>query len=125
MWVASLENRLRSSEDDIVITDCRFPNEILAIKNAGGRVIRVVRGTEPVWYNSAVSVNRGANGNSTWALSHRKLEKLGIHASETAWVGTEFDAVLDNNGTLDELYKSINDLVLSLSHPVSTVNPAT
>ena len=114
IWIASLENKLRHSQDDVVISDCRFPNEILAIKNAGGRVIRVVRGPEPVWYNSAVSVNRGANGNSTWALSHRKLEKLGIHASETAWVGTEFDAVLDNNGTLDDLYQQVKNLVQDL-----------
>jgi hypothetical protein len=28
-----------------------------------------------------------------------------IHASETAWVGTDFDAILDNNHTIDNLYK--------------------
>jgi hypothetical protein len=111
IWIASLENKLRHSQDDVVISDCRFPNEILAIKNTGGRVIRVVRGPEPVWYNSAVSVNRGPTGNSTWALSQRKLEKQGIHASETAWVGTDFDAVLDNNGTLDDLYQQVKNLV--------------
>ena len=32
MWVASLENRLLKSTDDIVITDCRFTNEIKAVK---------------------------------------------------------------------------------------------
>jgi hypothetical protein len=106
-----LENKLRHSHDDVVISDCRFPNEILAIKKAGGRVIRVLRGPEPAWYDAAVSVNRGPNGNSTWALGHRKLEQLGIHASETAWVGTEFDAVLDNNGNLDDLYQQVKNLV--------------
>ena len=64
-------------------------------------------------YNAALSVNRGANGNSTWSISHRKLEKLGIHASETAWVGTDFDAVLDNNCTLDDLYQQVKSLVTS------------
>jgi len=97
-----------------VISDCRFPNEIRAIKNAGGRVIRVTRGAEPEWYKAALSVNRGANGNSTWSISHRKLEKLGIHASETAWVGTEFDAVLDNNATVDDLFSQVNDLLAGL-----------
>ena len=105
-----MENKLRHSQDDVVISDCRFPNEIRAIKNAGGRVIRVTRGAEPAWYDAALSVNRGANGNSTWSISHRKLEKLGIHASETAWVGTTFDAVLDNNGTLDDLYQQVKSL---------------
>jgi dephospho-CoA kinase len=42
------------------------------------------------------------------------LEKLSIHASETAWVGTEFDAVLDNNGTLDDLYQQVKNLVQDL-----------
>lgn len=110
IWIASLENKLRASTDDIVISDCRFPNEIAAIKKAGGRVVRVVRGAEPEWYQLAVSRNRGPNGNSSWALSGRKLEQLGIHASETAWVGTRFDAVLDNNGTLEDLYQQVMHL---------------
>ena len=111
IWIASLENKLRNSRDDVVISDCRFPNEIRAIRAAGGQVIRVVRGPEPEWYDAAVSRNRGPNGNSTWALSGRKLEQLGVHASETAWVGTKFDAVLDNNGSLDDLYQQVKNLV--------------
>ena len=56
-------------------------------------------------------VFRGPNGNSTWALSGRRLEQLGVHASETAWVGTKFNVVLDNNGTLDALYQQVKRLV--------------
>lgn len=111
IWIASLENKLRNSRDDVVISDCRFPNEIRAIKQAGGIVVRVVRGPEPEWYDAAVSRNRGPNGNSTWALSGRKLEQLGVHDSESAWVGTRFDVILDNNGTLDDLYQQVKKLV--------------
>jgi len=57
-----------------------------------------------------VSLNRGPNGNSSWALSGRRLEQLGIHASETAWVGTRFDAVLNNNSTLEDLYQQVKCL---------------
>jgi hypothetical protein len=121
IWIAALENKLRNSQDDIVISDCRFPNEIKSIQNAGGKVIRVVRGPEPEWYNSAVSVNRGPNGNSTWAISKAKLERLQVHASESSWVGTKFDVVVDNNSTMDHLFSQINDLVLS--HQVSKLNP--
>ena len=32
IWISSLENKLRNSQDDIVISDCRFPNEISSIK---------------------------------------------------------------------------------------------
>jgi hypothetical protein len=117
IWIASLENKLRNSTDDVVISDCRFPNEIAAIKQSGGLVVRVVRGPEPEWYNAAVSQNRGPNGNSTWALSGRQLEQLGVHESETAWVGTKFDVVLDNNSTLDDLYQQVKRLVQD--HPPS------
>ena len=114
IWIAALENKLRSSNDDIVISDCRFPNEINSIKAAGGIVVRVVRGVEPDWYDAAVSANRGPNGNVSWALSRAKLERLNVHSSESAWVGTEFDAEVDNNSSMDHLLNQINDLVLDL-----------
>lgn len=111
IWISSLENKLRQTKDDVVISDCRFPNEISSIKRQGGLVVRVVRGEEPEWYNYALSVNRGHEGNITQALSKRELDNRGIHTSETAWVGTNFDSVLDNNNTLDNLYNQIEILV--------------
>ena len=114
IWIAALENKLRNSNDDIVISDCRFPNEIKSIKAAGGIVVRVVRGVEPDWYDAAVSANRGPNGNVSWALSRAKLERLKVHASESSWVGTKFDAEVDNNSSMDHLLNQINDLVLDL-----------
>jgi len=110
IWIASLENKLRDSTDDIVISDCRFPNEIAAIRNAGGRVVRVVRGAEPDWYSDAIRYNAGPS-KIGWALGRHTLEKAGVHASEYAWVGTDFDAVLDNNSSVDALYQQITDLV--------------
>jgi hypothetical protein len=107
MWVASLEHRLLNTKNDIVITDCRFPNEIKAIRAAGGRVVRIIRGPEPAWFDHAKSMNKGPNRNMSWALSKQKIEKLGVHASETAWVGQKFDVVLNNSGTIEELYQQI------------------
>ena len=111
IWIASLENKLRNSTDDIVISDCRFPNEIKSIRDAGGIIVWVKRGELPEWYDWAVSANAGETGNFTWATSKSKLEKAGIHASETAWVGTKFDAELDNNGTIDDLFEQVRGLV--------------
>lgn len=111
IWIASLEARLNNSKDNIVISDCRFPNEIKAIKKQGGKVVWVQRGDLPEWYDAAISANKGPNGNLNWALSKAKLERLGIHASETAWVGTKFDVIIDNNSTIDELYRQIAEIV--------------
>jgi hypothetical protein len=112
IWIASLENKLRTATDNIVISDCRFPNEIASIRAQGGKILWVQRGPLPEWYDAARSFNHGQDGNMTWALSRAKLEKLKIHASETAWVGSKFDAVVDNNGTVDQLHENIKSLVL-------------
>lgn len=111
LWIASLENKLRTVQDEVVISDCRFPNEIAAIRRLGGKVIRVRRGAEPEWYEDAVNVNAGRT-NMSWMISKDRITRLGIHASETAWVGTDFDSVLDNNGSLDELYSQVKHQVL-------------
>jgi len=113
IWIASLENKLRTSQDDVVISDCRFPNEISAIKRAGGIVIRVHRGPDPEWYHLAETVNSGPH-NMTWTTAKIALEKYNIHASETSWIGTDFDTVIDNNGTMDQLFQQINDLLQDL-----------
>jgi hypothetical protein len=124
IWIASLENKLRNSTDNIVISDCRFPNEIKSIRNAGGIVIRVIRGEEPDWFEDAASMNLGSQGNMTWALSKERMSKLGIHASETAWVGTKFDHVLDNNNTIDELFAQIKSIIdPALDLPDATERP--
>jgi len=115
IWIASLENKLRNTKDDIVITDCRFPNEIMAIKKQGGTVIRVIRGKEPEWYAFAEIVNKGPDKNIKWSWAQTQLSKFNIHASETAWAGTKFDYTLDNNQDgLDNLYRQVRDLVEDL-----------
>ena len=108
IWIASVENKIRNSKDHIVITDCRFQNEIRAIKKAGGVVVRIKRGKEPDWYQIAYDANIGKSG------AAGKLVYRNIHESERAWIGPDIDYVLDNDGTIEELYSSIKDLVLSL-----------
>ena len=115
IWIASLENKLRNSTDDVVISDCRFPNEIESIKRAGGTIVWVKRGELPAWYNLALSANQGHN------LAMQELKRAGIHASETAWIGTKFDYILENNSSIDELYSKIKSQVLG--HPDANERP--
>jgi hypothetical protein len=110
IWIASLENKMRKTGDNIVISDVRFPNEIKAIKNAGGKVVRVVRGADPEWYQDAWNMNQGP-GNMSWSISKSRMEQRKIHASETAWIGKGIDLEVDNNGTIDELFAQIKNLV--------------
>jgi hypothetical protein len=105
IWIASLENKLRSSKDNVVISDCRFPNEIASIRNAGGKIVWIKRGQLPDWYDVALKANQGHN----WAIQDLKMHK--IHASETAWVGTEFDHTIENHGTIDQLYAQVKSII--------------
>jgi hypothetical protein len=120
IWIASVENKMRKTGDNIVISDVRFPNEIQSIHNAGGIVVRIKRGDDPVWYTAAESFNRGPDGNASWSLSKNKLEQLKIHASETAWVGGEIDHVVLNDTTIDDLYSQIENLLPKKDLPFST-----
>jgi hypothetical protein len=106
IWIASLENKLRTSKDHVVISDCRFPNEIKAIKAQGGKILWVQRGVTPHWYDIACAANKGDSKASQW------LSTEGIHASETAWAGTDFDHVVNNNSTIDSLYTTVKSLVI-------------
>ena len=110
-WIASLEHKLANTKDDIVITDCRFPNELKAIRALGGQVIRVKRGPEPEWYDFAVQYNKGPKQNFSWAISRQKLEDQGVHASEYSWVGQEFDQTITNDTAMDNLYEQVEELL--------------
>ena len=115
IWIASIENKLRNSQDNIVISDCRFPNEIKSIKNSGGKVIWVQRGELPDWYTTALLDNKSQGKHASESKEKKQLgmkyEYPNIHASEWAWIGTEFDAEIDNNGTIEDLYAQIKNLV--------------
>lgn len=105
IWVASVENKLRNTSQSIVLSDCRFPNEIETLRRAGAKVVWVKRGEMPSWYIMAHKANNGD------LFAATKLKELHIHASETSWVGTNFDVEIDNNGTLDDLKQATKLLV--------------
>lgn len=102
IWVASLENKIRNLNGNVVITDARFANELNSIKNLGGTLIRIERGDLPDWYDQAVRFNQGTEG---------CLPPQGVHASEYSSVGLDYDCYLSNNGTKEELFASLNLIV--------------
>jgi hypothetical protein len=114
IWIASLENKMRKTRDSIVISDVRFPNEIKAIHNAGGQVIWVQRGELPSWHIMAGKANNGDE------FASEKLKALGVHASETAWVGGDIDHIIVNDTSIDDLFAQIKSLLTTNSLPFAT-----
>ena len=114
IWIAALENRLKTRNGNTVITDVRFPNEIKTIRNAGGIVIWIKRGNLPEWYDDAMRENTTPE-NQQWLLedAHQLMPQKWpkVHASEYSWVGTEFDAIFQNNTTIERLKQSIDSVI--------------
>ena len=100
IWIASLEHKLATSKDHIVISDVRFPNEVESIRRAGGKLVLIERGPKPEWYDDALM------GPETMSQYWPR-----VHPSEWSWIQTKFDLVIDNNGTIDDLYDQIKSLV--------------
>lgn len=79
-WVNLTMKDIKEEGGNVVITDCRFPNEVEAIRKIGGRLWRVERpGTAPV----------------------------NAHPSETALDNEKFNWTIINNGTIEDLRRMV------------------
>ncbi|NJO61047.1 MAG: hypothetical protein HC836_23135 [Richelia sp. RM2_1_2] len=99
IWLLSFENRFTKSNKNIVITDCRFQNELNLIKFLNGTVIQVIRGPKPNWWELAAEVNISNDFDKIDILE----KELKIHPSEYSWVGFPADFYIENNGTKFDL----------------------
>ncbi len=102
IWVDSCIGRYKGQ--NTVISDTRFPNEVKKIREHGGIIILVKRGADPEWFTNYVEGN---------------IEPTGIHSSEYAWAKEEFDYVIENNGTKEQLSAKIDELLVSNKIPYS------
>ena len=102
IWVASLLRRV--GDRKVVVSDVRFPNEIKLIQEYGGKVIWVKRDM-PEWANTGMEASLGDEN------AVMTMQKLGIHSSEWAWTGSQFDYTINNDKGLQELEESTNYLV--------------
>lgn len=95
--VGTTPENLKWQEGDFpnwLITDTRFPNEAQAIKDRGGIVVRVNR---PV---------KGIENQQT----------VQLHPSETSLDDWEFDYVIDNSGSLEDLKKKVKELLNNIKN---------
>ena len=97
IWIDCLMDSIEKSDKDlIVITDCRYPNEINALKLIGATFIEIKRNV-PDWYYQVLDLDDYIPEN--------------IHQSEYKWI-KEINNIpnkidLINSGTLEELYEKI------------------
>lgn len=100
LWLLGVERKIAALPpgSGVVLIDARFPNEIGLGRRLGGKVIRVKRGPEPEWFEVARAANEG-DEEARWLMT----EHYKVHESEWAWIGEPVDAVVENDGTLEDL----------------------
>jgi len=119
IWLAAVEKRIQQALDtdqNVVISDCRFTNEINMVRRTRGVLMRVDRGNQkPSWYNCAKTQNNATPDVLEYLKTNGlTMEQLWpeVHASEYNWVGVEVDHVLENCGTLDDLYNQVDQVMM-------------
>jgi len=97
IWTKVVEKQLIKLLDEnknVVITDCRYPNEFEMVKKYGGKIVHIYRTV--TWYENYKATNELPNH---------------IHSSEIAWLNNDFDHVIINNGSIDELKDKLNQII--------------
>jgi len=108
IWFLTLRNRIRKSPTQhVVISDVRFPNEIKFIQEQGGILIKVNRGADPVWYETAKLANKG----NTIARNIMEKTYSAAHYSEWAWVGSTIDYEVNNDDSVENLHSQVGDII--------------
>jgi hypothetical protein len=111
IWILNLEKRI-SNQNNVVVTDVRFPNEIEFIKKMGGHVVRVKRGDEPEWWNYAKHDN---DGNTYDGSTLMTVHFPNIHVSEWAWIGhQDIQYTIFNVGSMDDLRTNVRNFLHSI-----------
>lgn len=102
VWVETVLSR--RTDQDTVITDCRFKTEIDYLRSRGGHIIRIKRGEDPWWLPILENI---------FPLEDRKyfMSQFNIHRSEWDWVGTTIDGTIENDGTLEDLYRKVEVMI--------------
>lgn len=97
VWVSLLKKTiLDNHEQNYVIPDVRFENEINMIRDIGGEIWWTKRGDNPEWWSKAVLDTQ--TGSDFMADED-------IHPSEWKWANTNdrFDEIIYNESSLDDL----------------------
>lgn len=111
IWVLAGMKRM-AGKSNVVIPDTRFPNEIKAIREMGGKIWMVKRGPMPEWYDDLLAWNqRNKNVAGAHAPLYMAQKWPHVHASEYSWNGTSFDAVIPNDGSISALEHTVDVLL--------------
>ena len=92
VWVSLLKKTILENPGNYVVPDVRFENEIAMLRDIGGEVWEVQRGSIPEWL-----IQYEITG----------VEPTEVHSSEWRWIKSRKDVVIENNSTLAKLNRQV------------------
>lgn len=113
IWINSLEHKLMNTDKNVIVTDCRFKNEIDVLKELGAIFIRIQRPPLPKWFEKVEEIGKLYYKGARFLVDpYQQIDELqNIHQSEWDWIGYDRpDYVLKNNGTFEDLYTQIRQI---------------
>lgn len=101
IWVKIIENKINNlynnNKQNIIISDCRFENEINMIIQLGGKIIQVHR-EPPSWFYK-------------YRQGEYPEEVEFIHKSEKDWIRCHRDYDIENDDTIDKLFEKVSQII--------------
>ena len=106
IWVKIIENKIHNylhenNKQNIIVSDCRFENEINMIIQLGGKIIQVHR-EPPSWFYK-------------YRDGEYPEEIKCIHKSELEWIRCYRDYDIENNDTIEKLYQNVSEIIKYIS----------
>lgn len=85
VWIRQLMSKVPDTEN-CFIGDLRYLNEFLELKKAGFLCVRIIR-------------------------TNRTIDRDATHSSENSLLNGEWDAIIENNGSIEEFYAALDALI--------------
>ena len=92
IWVSKLIDKMKCNTNSIFITDSRYLNELIKLKEEDFIIIRIVA-------NEDVRISRGATN-----MNHSSELELDFF--------TDYDYIVDNNSSFENLYSQLDSIII-------------
>lgn len=108
LWLANMQRRIMDSGyQNVVITDCRFPNEAKLIRQLGGKFIRIFKGPVPEFWKVTGSVFNSDPIVYEQTREYMTVNFPDVHESEWGWNHLTPDCDILNNYGIGELHSTM------------------
>lgn len=115
VWVNIAQKKILehwASGKDVVITAMRFPNELEMVKRLGGVAAWVERPESSRIDSEGLRSSTGRGTPGSASEGHTEVQgAIQAHASENSVSASDFSLHIRNQGTLEELYESVETIL--------------